>query len=101
VHWHGTPLTVTVTRDELRVRAGAGDPVGFSVRGVGYVVGAGEQVVVPLEGQGPVISGRPTLRELGDARREDGSLLSASVPTVTSSIPIVVGAADLEQGVDV
>jgi alpha,alpha-trehalose phosphorylase len=101
VHWHGTPLTVTVTRDELRVRAGVGDPVGFSVRGVGYVVGAGEQVVVPLEGQGPVISGRPTLRELGDARREDGSLLSASVPTVTSSIPIVVGAADLEQGVDV
>lgn len=101
VHWHGTPLTVTVTRDELRVRAGAGDPVGFSVRGVGYVVGAGEQVVVALEGQGPVISGRPTLRELGDARREDGSLLSASVPTVTSSIPIVVGAADLEQGVDV
>ncbi|MEI3849273.1 MULTISPECIES: glycoside hydrolase family 65 protein [unclassified Microbacterium] len=101
VHWHGTPLTVTVTRDELRVRAGAGDPVGFSVRGVGYVVGAGEQVVVALEGQGPVISGRPTLRELGDARREDGSLLSASVPTVTSSIPIVVGAADIEQGVDV
>ena len=101
VHWHGTPLTVTVTRDELRVRAGVGDPVGFSVRGVGYVVGAGEQVVVALEGQGPVISGRPTLRELGDARREDGSLLSASVPTVTSSIPIVVGAADLEQGVDV
>lgn len=101
VHWHGTPLTVTVTRDELRVRAGAGDPVGFSVRGVGYVVGAGEQLVVALEGQGPVISGRPTLRELGDARREDGSLLSASVPTVTSSIPIVVGAADLEQGVDV
>lgn len=100
LHWHGTRLTVTLTRDELRVRAGEGDPVGFSVRGVGYVVGEGEEVVVPIDGQGPVIAGRPTLRELGDARREDGSLLSASVPTVTSSIPIIVGAADVEHGAD-
>lgn len=100
LHWHGTRLVVTVTRDELRVRATAGDPVGFSVRGVGYVVGAGEVVVAPLDGQGPVIPGRPSLRELGDARREDGSLLSASVPTVTSTIPVIVGAADVEHGAD-
>ncbi len=97
LHWHGTPLTVAVTRDELRVAAGEGDPVGFSVRGVGYVVGEGEEVVVPLDGQGPVIAGRPTLRQLGEARREDGSLLSASVPTVTSTIPIIV--ADVEPAV--
>ncbi|GAA5207255.1 glycoside hydrolase family 65 protein [Microbacterium kyungheense] len=90
LHWHGTALDVTVTRDELRVKAGEGDPVGFSVRGVGYVVGEGEEVVVALDGQGPVIAGRPTLRQLGEARREDGSLLSASVPTVTSTIPIIV-----------
>lgn len=100
LHWHGTRLLVTVTRDELRVRATEGDPVGFSVRGVGYVVGAGEEVVARLDGQGPVIAGRPSLRELGDARREDGSLLSASVPTVTSTIPIIVGAADIEHGAD-
>ncbi|WP_194410881.1 glycoside hydrolase family 65 protein [Microbacterium cremeum] len=100
LHWHGTRLTVTLTRAELRVRAGEGNPVGFSVRGVGYVVGAGEEVAVPLHGQGPVISGRPTLRELGDARREDGSLLSASVPTVTSSIPVIAGTADVEHGAD-
>ncbi|KJL41665.1 glycoside hydrolase family 65 protein [Microbacterium trichothecenolyticum] len=90
LHWHGTRLVVTVTREELRVRATEGDPVGFSVRGVGYVVGAGEEVVAPLDGQGPVIPGRPSLRELGDARREDGSLMSASVPTVTAAIPLVV-----------
>ncbi|HEY9309743.1 MAG TPA: glycosyl hydrolase family 65 protein [Microbacterium sp.] len=100
LHWHGTRLVVTVTRDELRVRATEGDPVGFSVRGVGYVVGPGEEVVARLDGQGPVIAGRPSLRELGDARREDGSLLSASVPTVTSTIPIIVGAADVEHGAD-
>ncbi|MFK4834828.1 glycoside hydrolase family 65 protein [Microbacterium sp. ZW T2_14] len=100
LHWHGTRLVVTVTRDQLRVRATDGDPVGFSVRGVGYVVGPGEEVVARLDGQGPVIPGRPSLRELGDARREDGSLLSASVPTVTSTIPIIVGAADVEHGAD-
>ncbi|GAA5090159.1 glycosyl hydrolase family 65 protein [Microbacterium yannicii] len=100
LHWHGTRLVVTVTRDELRVSATDGDPVGFSVRGVGYVVGPGEEVVARLDGQGPVIAGRPSLRELGDARREDGSLLSASVPTVTSTIPIIVGAADVEHGAD-
>ncbi|MCP2636532.1 glycoside hydrolase family 65 protein [Microbacterium sp. HD4P20] len=101
LHWHGTRLEVTITRDQLQVRAEAdGDPVGFSVRGTGYVVGPGEEVVVALDGQGPVISGRPSLRELGEARREDGSLLSASVPTVTSAIPIVAATADAEHGVD-
>ncbi|MCC2031039.1 glycoside hydrolase family 65 protein [Microbacterium allomyrinae] len=100
LHWHGTRLEIEVTREQIRVRAAEGDPVGFSVRGTGYVVGAGEEVVVALDGQGPVIEGRPTLGELGDARREDGSLLSASVPTVTSTIPIIVGTADIEHGAD-
>ena len=100
LHWHGTRLQITVTRDELRVAASGGDPVGFSVRGTGYVVGAGEEVVVALDGHGPVIPGRPTLGELTEVQREDGSYLSASVPTVTSSIPIIIGAADVEQGAD-
>jgi len=101
LHWHGTRLQITITSDELRVGARDGDPVGFSVRGTGYVVGEGEEVVVHLDGQGPVFPGRPTLGQLTDVRREDGSYLSASVPTVTSSIPIVLGAADVEHGADV
>jgi alpha,alpha-trehalose phosphorylase len=100
LHWHGTRLQITITRDELRIAASDGDPVGFSVRGTGYVVGAGEEVSVPLEGQGPVIPGRPTLGELTEVQREDGSYLSASVPTVTASIPIIMGAADVEHGAD-
>ena len=100
LHWHGTRLQITITRAEITVAASDGDPVGFSVRGTGYVVGAGEAVSVPLDGQGPVIPGRPTLGELTDVQREDGSYLSASVPTVTSSIPIVMGAADVEHGAD-
>ena len=100
LHWHGTRLQITITRAEITVAASDGDPVGFSVLGTGYVVGAGEAVSVPLDGQGPVIPGRPTLGELTDVQREDGSYLSASVPTVTSSIPIVMGAADVEHGAD-
>lgn len=100
LHWHGTRLQITITRDELRVAASDGDPVGFSVRGTGYVVGAGEEVVVALDGQGPLLAGRPTLGQLTDVQREDGSYLSASVPTVTSSIPIIMGAADVEHGAD-
>lgn len=101
LHWHGTRLQVGITRNELRVAASDGDPVGFSVRGVGYVVGAGEEVAVRLEGHGPVIPGRPTLGQLTDVRRDDGTYLSASVPTVTSSIPIIVTTADIEHGADV
>ncbi|MGQ2915061.1 glycoside hydrolase family 65 protein [Microbacterium aurantiacum] len=100
LHWHGTRLEVTVTRDALRLRAGDGDPLGFTVRGVGYVIGPNDEVVVPLEDQGPVIPGRPSLKELADARREDGSILSASVPTVTTTIPVVDAAGEVAVGLD-
>jgi len=56
---------------------------------------------VPLDGQGPVLPGKPSLRQFADSRREDGTLLSASVPTVTTTIPIVGFEADLEHGADV
>jgi alpha,alpha-trehalose phosphorylase len=102
LHWHGTRLTVTVTIDELRVTADDdGDALVFSVRGEAYAIGGGETVVVPLDGQGPVIPGKPSLRQFADVRREDGTLLSASVPTVTTSIPIVGYEADVDHGVDV
>ena len=90
--WRGTRLDVTLRRDEMIVRATGGEPVAFSVRGVAYTVSDGREVVVPLLGQGPVREGRPTLRRLADARREDGTLLSASVPIVTTSVQVVTGA---------
>ncbi|BDV31386.1 glycoside hydrolase family 65 protein [Microbacterium terricola] len=89
LHWHGTRLTVTVTRDALTVAAGEGDPVRFGVRGEVYSVEGGDTVVVPLIGQGPVRAGRPTIKQFADTPREDGTLLSASVPNVTSAIPII------------
>jgi len=90
LHWQGTRLTVLLERERMTVRAGEGAPVPFDVRGQSYLVEPGGQVVVELDGQGPDIPGRPTLRELIGERREDGTLLSASVPTtVTTTIPVI------------
>jgi alpha,alpha-trehalose phosphorylase len=102
LHWHGTRLRVTLTTHELTVTADEhGEPLVFSVRGDAYAIGAGEEVIVPLDGQGPIIPGKPSLRQFADSRRDDGTLLSASVPTVTTTIPIVGYEADLEHGADV
>ncbi|GAA1938571.1 glycosyl hydrolase family 65 protein [Microbacterium aoyamense] len=100
LHWHGTRLQVTVTTDALTVAASGGEPVVFSVRGAAFAIGDGEEVVVPLTDQGPVIAGRPSLRHLADSRREDGTLLVASVPTVTSTIPIIGLDDGTQPGVD-
>jgi alpha,alpha-trehalose phosphorylase len=89
LHWHGTRLEVHVSRTEMRIAAEGGDPVTFSVRGATFTVDPGSDIVVPLADQGPVLAGRPTIGQFEDVRREDGTLLSASVPTVTSAIPII------------
>ncbi|MFS0866695.1 glycoside hydrolase family 65 protein [Microbacterium sp. 179-B 1A2 NHS] len=93
LQWHATRLSITVRRDEMIVRADDGGPVSFTVRGAGYTVAAGETVTVPLDGQGPVIAGRPTLRKIGEQLREDGTLLSASIPdaTAATSLPTMTG----------
>ncbi|WP_300265906.1 glycosyl hydrolase family 65 protein [Microbacterium sp.] len=89
LQWHGTALRVTLTRDELRVAVEQGEPVSFTVRGVEYTVAEGADVVAPLADQGPVIAGRPTLRQFEDARRDDGTRLSASVPVMTNALPVL------------
>ncbi|UYO97864.1 glycoside hydrolase family 65 protein [Microbacterium sp. M28] len=94
LQWQGTTLQVTVTRDELRVHVRSGDPVEFTVRGAAYTASEGQDAVAALDGQGPVIPGRPTLRQFADARRDDGTLMSASVPVVTSAIPVITGFPD-------
>ncbi len=100
LNWHGTALRITVTADALEVAAGPGDPVSFMVRGDSYVVAGGETVTVALDGQGPVLHGRPTLDDLGESLREDGTLLSASVPTMTTSIPVITGSMPIIGGDD-
>ncbi|MGB4779266.1 glycoside hydrolase family 65 protein [Microbacterium sp.] len=91
LHWRGTELKVRITRGELSLAASGGEPVEFSVRGRSYLVEPGATVRVPLAGQGPRLSGRPTISDIGESMREDGTLLSASVPTMTTTIPVVTG----------
>lgn len=89
LQWKGSRLQVTVTRDALRVEVRSGDPVEFTVRGASHRAAVGEPAVVALADQGPVRLGRPTLRQFEDARRDDGTLLSPSVPVTTTTIPIL------------
>lgn len=78
----GTRLEVTVRPDalELHARTGPGEVV--DVRGVPYEVRVGAPVVVPLDGQGLRIDGKPPARALWDTVRPDGSVVTASVPPV-------------------
>ena len=89
LQWQGSTLQVTVTKDELRVQVRSGPPVPFSVRDTAYIATTEDEVIVPLADQGPLISGRPTLRQFADARREDGTRMSASVPVITTTIPVI------------
>lgn len=89
LQWQGSSLHVTVTKDELRVQVRSGPPVPFSVRDTAYIATVDDEVVVRLADQGPLIPGRPTLRQFADARREDGTRMSASVPVITTSIPVI------------
>ncbi|MBO0979920.1 glycoside hydrolase family 65 protein [Microbacterium sp. SD291] len=89
LQWQGSAVQVTVTREELRVQVRSGDPVPFTVRDTAYIASEEHEVVVELADQGPLLPGRPTLRQFADARREDGTRMSASVPVITTSIPIV------------
>jgi len=89
LQWHGSRLQITVTRDQLRLEVREGDPVDFSVRGVAQRAAVGEPATVLLAGQGPVRPGRPTLGQIADARRDDGTRLSPSVPVTTAAIPVI------------
>ena len=87
--WHGSAMQVTITADELRVEVRSGEPVPFSVRGVDYVASTEAEITVPLADQGLVVSGRPTLGQIEESRRDDGTLISASLPVVTTTMPII------------
>ncbi len=92
ITWRTVPLTVTVRRETITIAAGvvAGAPeTEFTVRGVAYSIAPGESIDVVLKGQGPLLPGKPTLRALRGNRREDGTLITASLPAITTEIPII------------
>ncbi|WP_309065437.1 glycoside hydrolase family 65 protein [Microbacterium sp.] len=89
LQWQGSSLYVTVNRDRLRVEVRSGDPVEFTVRGETFRAAVGQDAVIALADQGPVRPGRPSLQQFADARREDGTLMSPTVPITTSAIPVI------------
>jgi alpha,alpha-trehalose phosphorylase len=84
--WHGSRLVVRVRTGEFSVEVLEGSAVEFSVRGTSYTVEAGSELVVPLRDQGPRIPGKPTQRIHSRARRDDGTLMTASLPIVSNFV---------------
>ncbi|WP_454043275.1 glycoside hydrolase family 65 protein [Cellulosimicrobium sp. Marseille-Q8652] len=78
--WQGSRLKVTVLPDAVELVVETGETVQVAVRGKQVDVAPGEVTRVPLEDQGPVRPGRPSLRALSGNRREDGTLITATVP---------------------
>jgi alpha,alpha-trehalose phosphorylase len=74
-------IRVEVRRSTITFTLEEGDGAEVEVRGRPVVIRPGEPTVVALEGQGPVLTGVPSTSDLEGSRREDGSLIFASVPT--------------------
>jgi alpha,alpha-trehalose phosphorylase len=70
-----------VQRDRMSVEVLEGEPVDFSVRGAAYRATLVEPVEIGLVGQGPFLPGAPR-RPGANSRRDDGSLMTATVPTL-------------------
>jgi alpha,alpha-trehalose phosphorylase len=73
-------MRVAIEQEAMTVEVLSGDPVEFSVRGAEQLVAAGETRSIALEGQGPRLVGKPTLRSVTQNVREDGTPLTASIP---------------------
>jgi alpha,alpha-trehalose phosphorylase len=84
--WRGSKLVVRVRPNELSLTVVEGEPVEFSVRGTSYTVESGAELVVSLRDQGPRIPGKPTQRIHSRARRDDGTLMTASLPVVSNLV---------------
>lgn len=83
---HGARVRVTVEPEQIRFALETGGRVELSVRGIPVVVEGDEEVRVPLDGQGPRIVGTPTMRDVEGTRRADGTLLTASIPTLSLDV---------------
>ncbi|MFC5791515.1 glycoside hydrolase family 65 protein [Agromyces tardus] len=85
----GTRIRVTLTVDRITFTVEAGEPdaeVQLSVRGEEVRVSATAPVSVALDGQGPRRVGVPTMRDVAGTRRADGTLLTASIPTLSIDV---------------
>ena len=101
LHWHGTPLQ-RHPHARRAARAGRrGRPARVQrARRRATPSARAKRSSCRSPARVRCIAGRPSLKQFADVRREDGTLLSASVPTVTTTIPIIGAGADVEHGAD-
>lgn len=86
----GSRIRVEVERDAMTFALETGEGTEVEVRGAVVRVRPGAPVTVPLDGHGPHLTGVPSTSDLEGARREDGSIIFASVPT-PAPVPLEEG----------
>ncbi|MFC4243938.1 glycoside hydrolase family 65 protein [Gryllotalpicola reticulitermitis] len=94
----GSRLRVELRRESVQLRVEEGESVLVSVRGEEYEVRRDEPVLIPLDGQGPIRHGSPSTSAIKGELRPDGSVMTASIPTLaaddpaptTGTMPVVV-----------
>jgi alpha,alpha-trehalose phosphorylase len=85
----GTRIRVDLTAEAIRftVEVGEADAVvPLEVRGERLEVTPGAPLVVALDGHGARRVGAPTMQNVRGARRADGTLLTASIPTLSLDV---------------
>ncbi|MGO3886639.1 MAG: glycoside hydrolase family 65 protein [Mycetocola sp.] len=81
----GTRVRVELSQSEMTFVVEDGSSAELSVCGTEVHVRAGEPVTVALRTQGPVLTDEaPSTSTITGAVREDGSVVTASIPTITS-----------------
>jgi alpha,alpha-trehalose phosphorylase len=80
----GTRVRVRVEESRVTLTVEDGDSAVLTVRGKQVEVTAQEEVVVPLDDQGPRLPGLPTPWVREGVRRADGSIITASVPRASA-----------------
>ncbi|QTX06214.1 glycoside hydrolase family 65 protein [Agromyces archimandritae] len=84
----GARLRVRIEHASISFELETGEEARVSVRGRDVLVVAGEEVTVPLDGQGPRLRGRPSVHGMSGVRRSDGTLLTASIPTISLDVDV-------------
>ena len=79
----GTRLRADLKPDSITFTVEVGDEARVRVRGTDLVITPHSPVTVTLAGQGPRLFGSPTMQDVTGSRRADGTLLTASIPTLS------------------
>ena len=79
---HGSRVVVELTQEQMTFTLAEGPPLTVSVRGEEHLVTPDAPVTVALADQGPRRTDRLSLTPLVGAMRDDGSVITAGIPTI-------------------